>query len=174
MNNIQVFAETHLLPPDGLKYGLSTSHAWVRCIECVLHISYKLDMGKHQARTEEDKVSVSLKKKKIQVQMKEQLGFVIDVPKSGGSGASNDGNTGRRFFENAQIVSSITGFDLHLMKMIYVVCCVTNIVFRIQIDPDAFQMYCRNITNRYVEYSQQICRVFTVLYAIKFTSYFNK
>ena len=89
--------------------------------------------------------------------MKEQLGFVIDVPKSGGSGTSNDGNTGRRFFENAQIVSSITGFDLHLMKMIYVVCCVTNIVFRIQIDPDALQMYCRNIANRYVELYSRYC-----------------
>ena len=63
-------------------------------MECVLHISYKLDIGKHQARSEMDKVSVSLKEKKIQEQLKEQLGLVIGAPKSGGSGTSNDGNTG--------------------------------------------------------------------------------
>ena len=33
--------------------------------------------------------------------MKQQSGLVIHVSKSGGSGRSNDGNTGRKFFENA-------------------------------------------------------------------------
>ena len=80
MNNIQLFSQTHLLPHDGLKYGLSTLHAWIR----VMRISYKLVICKHQA-AEEDKVSVSLKKKKIQEQ---QLGLVIDVPKSGWSGTT--------------------------------------------------------------------------------------
>ena len=81
--------------------------------------------------------------------MKEQLGLVIDVPKSGGSRTSNDRNTGRRFFENAQIVSSITGFDLHLIKMIHVV--LQKLSSGLLIDPDAFQVYCINVANRYVE-----------------------
>ena len=81
--------------------------------------------------------------------MKQQLQLFIDVSKSGGSGISNNGNTGRRFFENAQIVSSITGFDLHLMKMIHVV--LQTLSSGLQIDPDAFQMYCRNVVNSYVE-----------------------
>ena len=112
MNNIHLLTQAHLLPGDGFNYGLSTLHPWIHCMECVLHVSYKLGIRKHQARSVEDKVSVKLKKKTIQEQIKEQLGLVIEVPKSDGSGTSNDGNTGRRFFKNAQIVSIITGFDL--------------------------------------------------------------
>ena len=108
-------------------------------MECVLRISYKLDIGKHQARSEKDKVSASLKKKKMQEQMKQQLGLVTDIPKSDGSGTSNDGNASRRFFKNAQIVYSITGFDLHLIKTIHVVLQILS--SGLQIDPDAFQMY---------------------------------
>ena len=56
--NIQLLAQTLLLTYDGLKYGFSTLHARICCMECVVHISYKLDIGKHQARSEEDKVFV--------------------------------------------------------------------------------------------------------------------
>ena len=124
--------QAHLLTGNSLKHGLSTLNAWIHCMECVLHTSYKMGIRKHQAGSVEDKVSVKLKKKTIQEQIKEQLGLIIDVPKLGGSGTSNDGNTGRRFFENAQIVSSITGFDLCLMKMFKMfLCYVTNIILRI-------------------------------------------
>ena len=58
MNNIPRLTQAHLLPGDGLKYGTSTLHAWIRCMEWVLHVSYKLGITKHQARSAEDKVSV--------------------------------------------------------------------------------------------------------------------
>ena len=63
MNNIPLLTQVHLLPGDGLKYGLSTLHAWIRCMECVLHISFKLDIRKYQPRSVEDKFSVKIKKK---------------------------------------------------------------------------------------------------------------
>ena len=59
------------LPGNGLKHGISTLHAWIPCLECVLHVSYKLGIRKHQARSAEDKVSIKLKKKTIQEQIKE-------------------------------------------------------------------------------------------------------
>ena len=72
-------------------------------MECCLHISYKLEILKWQARGEEDKASVANRKKKIQNDLRDQLGLVVDVPKSGGSGTS-DGNTGRLFFQDYEKV----------------------------------------------------------------------
>lgn len=40
---------------EALKHGLSTLHAWIRCKECCLHISYKTDIQKWQAHTPEEK-----------------------------------------------------------------------------------------------------------------------
>ncbi|KAL4718011.1 hypothetical protein ACJJTC_013065, partial [Scirpophaga incertulas] len=34
------------------KYGLSTLHMWIRCLECLLHISYNLDFKMWSARAE--------------------------------------------------------------------------------------------------------------------------
>lgn len=48
---------------DNLKYGLSTLHAWIRCFECCLHVSYKLDIKKWQARNTEDKQNIETRKK---------------------------------------------------------------------------------------------------------------
>ena len=31
---------------ENLKYGLSTLHAWIRCFEYCLHVSYKIDVKK--------------------------------------------------------------------------------------------------------------------------------
>ena len=36
-------------------------------------------------------------------------------------GSTNDGNTARRFFENADISASITGFDKNLIKRFHII-----------------------------------------------------
>ena len=51
MNNIPLLTQAHLLPSDGLKYGLSALHAWIRCMECVLHILYKYMYKKNNSST---------------------------------------------------------------------------------------------------------------------------
>ena len=48
MNNIPLLTQAHLLPGDGLKYGLSRLHPWIRCMECFLNILYKLGIRKYQ------------------------------------------------------------------------------------------------------------------------------
>ena len=77
MNNIPLLTQAHLLPGDGLKYGLSTLHAWIRCMECVLLVSFKLGIRKHRAGSVQDKVSFKLKKKTIQEQIKEHLDLLL-------------------------------------------------------------------------------------------------
>lgn len=79
------------------KYGLSTLHAWICFMECVLHISYNMSFKQWSARQPEHKVERKLRKEKIQEQFKEQTGLRIDYVFQG-KGTSNDGNTARRFF----------------------------------------------------------------------------
>lgn len=40
---------------ENLKYGLATLHAWIRFMECLLHISYCLPFSKFIARTDKEK-----------------------------------------------------------------------------------------------------------------------
>ena len=58
------------------------------CMECCLHILYKLRTETWQARSDEDKAEVKRKKAEVQQKLKERLGLVVDIPKSGGSGTS--------------------------------------------------------------------------------------
>ena len=69
------------------------------CMECCPYILYKLRTETWQARSDEDKAEVKRKKAEVQQKLKERLGLEVDIPKSGGSGTSNDGNTARRFFQ---------------------------------------------------------------------------
>ena len=38
-----------------------------------------------------------------------------------GSGSTNDGNTARKFFENYEIISQITGIEKELIKRLYII-----------------------------------------------------
>lgn len=96
-------------------FGLSTLHSWIRCFECLIHISYRLDIKKWQAKTEFEKTSVSQRKMQIQKRFKSEMGLIIDQPKPG-FGSTNDGNTARTFFKNSQKSAEITGLDETLIK----------------------------------------------------------
>lgn len=100
---------------DNLSFGLSTLHAWIRCFECLLHISYRLDVKKWQLRDASDKVVVKQRSTIIQDRFKKEIGLVVDKPKPG-FGNSNDGNTARRFFANPELSAEITGLDVTLIK----------------------------------------------------------
>ena len=55
---------------DNLRFGISTLHAWICFLECCLHVSYKLTTEKWQARREEDKKNVKIRKGEIQTQFR--------------------------------------------------------------------------------------------------------
>ena len=72
----------------------------------------------------------------------------MDVPKSGGSGTTNDGNTGRRFFQNASVVADVLGIDYQLTYRFYILLCTLS-SFR-EMNPDKLQAYCNETAELYV------------------------
>ncbi|XP_037024136.1 uncharacterized protein LOC119066024 [Bradysia coprophila] len=101
------------------QFGLSTLHCWIRFMECVLHIAYRLEIARTDARGP-DKGTVKDRKTKIQDDFKEQTGLLLDFVKTG-AGTTNDGNTARRFFKNPKLSAEITGVDETLIDRFRVI-----------------------------------------------------
>ena len=99
---------------------MSNLHCWIKCFEFILHLGYKMENQKFQARTEKEKLSVNLRKNLIKSKFREKLSLIVDQPKVG-FGNSNDGNTSRRAFENSEIFSEITGVDIEVIKRMHIV-----------------------------------------------------
>lgn len=97
------------------QFGLSPLHAWIRFFEYFIHLSYRLEFKRWQARTQDEKYSLERRKRSIQQQFRVKLGLIIDKPRSGGSGTSNDGNTARKFFKSSDISSEITGLNKEII-----------------------------------------------------------
>lgn len=95
------------------KYGISSLHMWIRFMECILHIAYRIEFKTWIAKGE-NKAAMENRKKEIQDAFKNQTGLLIDKVKQG-HGTTNDGNTARRFFANTDITASITGIDKNLI-----------------------------------------------------------
>ena len=133
MNQLNTVCNLPLTPTE-LRYGLSTLHAWIRSMECLLKVGYKAEVKKWVLRSDTDKEKVKAKKNLIQSRFRNEVGLVIDIPRSGGSGSSNNGNTARRFFRNAEQTAAIINVDVHLIKRIYVVLCTLSSGFMIDAD----------------------------------------
>ena len=96
LNDLEmVYRVTTDLPDIRFKCDLSTLHLWISSMECFLHIAYRVDFKKWQARGG-NKELLKLKQKQIKVSLRGGLGINADVPKSGGSENSNNGNTARK------------------------------------------------------------------------------
>ena len=104
-----------LVKKEHYGFGLSTLHAWIRFFECMLHISYRLDIKKWQVRSDEDKSRVQKRSEGIKQKFEKHTGLIIDKPKPGFEN-TNDGNTARRFFMKPELSGEITGLDINLIK----------------------------------------------------------
>nr|XP_012556419.1 uncharacterized protein LOC105844382 [Hydra vulgaris] len=140
MNNLEMVLKLDNSNNLELKYGLSSLHAWIRFFEMVLHIGYKLETQKWQSRAIEDKENVMQVKKRIQTEFMNQMGLVVDFPKSGGSGTSNDGNTARRAFANYQSTAKILKVDETLLFYFYIILVTLSSGF--EIDTVKFKEFC--------------------------------
>lgn len=98
------------------EYGISCLHAWIRCLECCLHISYRLSLKKWQIRGEDDKKALKERKDYVIGKLKKDLSLLVDIPKQG-YGTTNDGNTARKFFRNYNVTSEITGRNSFLVLL---------------------------------------------------------
>lgn len=133
---------------DAYEFGLSSLHARINCMECLLHIAYRLDFKQWAARTNEHKEMMQARKKVIQDKFKDELNLLIDIVKQG-SGTTNDGNTARKFFENPNKTANITGLDEDLIKRFAVI--LQAITSGEKIDVIKFKNYSNKTAEKYVE-----------------------
>ena len=69
--------------PHLFEYGISNLHAWIRCLECCLHVSYRLELKKRQIRDRNDKQKIKERKTRIINMIKTEMNALIDIPKPG-------------------------------------------------------------------------------------------
>jgi len=100
--NVIYVVQGQKIDPSTLSFGLSSLHAWIRFFECLIHVAYRLGFKKWQARGN-DQEMLKEKKKEKQTKFRQEMGLLIDQPRPGGSGTTNDGNTARRFFSNPDV-----------------------------------------------------------------------
>ena len=79
-----------------------------------MHVAYRRNIKAWSVR-KEHKVQSEKEKTRVQTYFKERMGLAVDVPRAGGSGTSNDGNTARRAFGDPVAFSDITGVNLDLI-----------------------------------------------------------
>lgn len=150
MNNLDQMHKFQI-NEDNLKYGLSTLHAWIKFLECTLHIAYKLESAPTTKRTTvEQKILISEKKKEIQSRLWEELGLKVDRVVQG-MGTSNTGNVARRFFKNPKKVSEITGVDVRLIHRFSIILAVISSGHEINYE-------------RFDEYSKETAKLYVHLY----------
>lgn len=148
MNNIDIVVGKQV-KEETFQFGLSTLHAWIRFFECLLHVSYRLEVKKWQVRGEDQKTIVEARKRKVQSDFRSKMGLLVDVPKSGGSGTTNDGNTARRFFKNIPLSASITGIDESIIKRFGVVLQTLSCGY--EINNELFDAYALQTARLFVE-----------------------
>lgn len=130
------------------KFGLSTLHMWIRCMECLLHVSYNLDFKMWSARGDNKNLKKA-RKDQTQREFKEQMGLLIDIVKQG-FGTTNDGNTARIFFREYEKSAQITKIDENLIKHFAVILQVISSGNAINID--RFRNYCKETAELFVHH----------------------
>lgn len=131
---------------DMYQFGISSLHAYIRCMECLLNISHRLDISVWQVRGDANKEIVKKRKEIIKKKFKEQ-GLIIDKVKPG-YGTSNDGNTARAFFHDYQNTSLITGIDQNLIFRLGTLLATISSGY--EIDAEKFQLYCTETREKYI------------------------
>ena len=95
MCNLQRIEQSAIIEKN-LRYGISSLHALIKFLECILHIAYKLQLQQSTTHgaTEEERQCIEERKKCIQMALKQKLGIRVDVVIPGGN--SNTGNVARK------------------------------------------------------------------------------
>ena len=149
MNNLSIIFDKKI-DINSLQYGISPLHSYIRFYECILHISYRLDFKKWRVSKTNEKKLFEERKRQLRIELREKLGLIVDVPCSGGSGTSNDGNSARVFFEEFETSSSITGINMDLIRRFGVILKAINLQF--DLDNIKFENYCKETASIFVKH----------------------
>lgn len=149
MNDIDAVL-TRSVNTERFRFGLSTLHAWIRFLEYFLHLAYRLDFKKWQARGT-NTVAMKTRKSLLQERFRREMGLIVDKVKPGGAGTTNNGNTARRFFANPALSSSITGIEESLIWRCSVILRTISSNYKINLEEfDIFAVEtARQLVHRY-------------------------
>ena len=65
--------------PGTASFGISALHAWIRCCKFLLKLGYTLTLKKPTVRGH-DKVEFRKRKRRIQMEIQDELGLIVDQP----------------------------------------------------------------------------------------------
>lgn len=132
--------------PAMYRFGISSLHAYIRTMECLLNITYRMNICQWQVRGQENKDIFKKKKEEVKAKFKE-VGLIIDKVKPG-FGTSNDGNTARTFFHEYKETARITELDETLLSRLGTI--LAAIASGYDIDPGKFNTYCSETRDLYI------------------------
>lgn len=121
--------ETLVSDTNALKFGLSALHSYIRCFECILHISYRLPINKWQIRRPDAENKCKSKRNLVQEQFWSKMGLLVDFPKDICYFYTNSGNTAPRAFQNYEIFAEITRVNQELIWSLYNISFLVNSSF---------------------------------------------
>nr|XP_022904419.1 uncharacterized protein LOC111416597 [Onthophagus taurus] len=159
MNQLEVVRK-RAIKEKSLQYGLTILHAWIRFLECILHIGYRLNLKAPSKRgaTQEQLEDIEARKQDIHEKLYRTLGIRVDKVVQG-KGTSNTGNIGRKFFKNWEKVSEITGVDSELIRRFGTI--LIALASGHDLDNEAFSVYAKETAEIYVSkynwYRMPVC-----------------
>lgn len=150
-NKLEKLAD-RILNRDALAHGISPLHMWIRCFEFILHLGYKNIDGLKTWKVSKQSQILAERKKSIQNAMRQEFGLLVDFPKPGGSGTTNDGNTSRRIFSdsNRRTASEILGIEPWLVDGLHNILVALDSC--LPLDAEKFGKFCSDLARRYVEH----------------------
>ena len=140
---------TFIPNPNSLQFGISPLHAWIRLLELILNIAYRLYVKKWQMRSVKDKAEFARRKKEVQEILWQKLRIKVGIPISVGAGTSNDGNTARRAFKNPAVLATCLGLDEQLLRNFRTILIALSC--HLPIDPVLFGDLCNATAEIYVK-----------------------
>lgn len=146
MNNIEKVVERPI-SNEACKLGISSLHARIKFMECILHIAYNLPFKKWSTTTDEHKAIRRENKKRIQMEIRDKMGLRVDYVEAG-TGTSNNGNTSRRFFSNPSIIAQITGVDEEIIQRFRIILQVITCSRRI--DSEKYELFARDTASKFI------------------------
>lgn len=138
--SLQAFEKGYEPNIDALHYGISPLHAWMRFFECLLHISYRMDIKKWKI-TKDLKPKYLERKQLISDRLYTAFGVRVDLPRAGGAGTSTTGNVCRRAFSKPELLSKVLEINENLVVRFHNILIAIN--SQDPINPEKIDNYCK-------------------------------
>ena len=147
MQNVKYIDNGFQPSPGSLIHGISPLHCWIRVLECILHISYRLDFTKWKV-TAHYREAYNNRKRIVLRDLFTKFGVKVDQVRAGSSGTSTTGNVCRRIFSNPKLASEALGVDEDLIRRF------RNILIAINserpFNAETISLYCKNTYYKFI------------------------